>query len=256
MPVEQMWPPRPRRLAIAVTAELVDQIVSGRLHAGEDLPTEPALCESFGVSRTVVREAVKALEAMRMVTVQQGQGTRVRPLSDWDLPDPTVLAAVVRHDDENAILEDLVDVRRALEAQMAGQAAARASAAERELITERLRGLETCIGDTARYLEADVAFHDAIMAAARNRLGRAIMHNLTEEAFRSVRYVGDPSPEDVRSTHEAHRALHDAVIGGDVERAERLMDAHIRESWLRRRPTRSTAAGSPAPDNRPHGTTG
>jgi DNA-binding FadR family transcriptional regulator len=72
------WPRRPQRLATAVIAELVDRIVGGQLAAGSTLPTEPALCATFGVSRTVVREAVKSLEAMRLVKVQQGQGTTLR----------------------------------------------------------------------------------------------------------------------------------------------------------------------------------
>ena len=121
------WPRRPRRLATALVEDLVDRVVGGEPPEGATLPIEPVLCETFGVSRTVVREAVKSLETMRLVRVQQGQGTTVRPFADWDLLNPLVLAAVVRHDAENAILEDLVDVRRALEAQMAGQAAIRAT---------------------------------------------------------------------------------------------------------------------------------
>ena len=81
---------RPRRLATAVIDGLVDRLASGALTAGEALPTEPVLCESFDVSRTVVREAVKALEAMGMVSVQQGQGTTVRSLAEWDLTNPTL----------------------------------------------------------------------------------------------------------------------------------------------------------------------
>ena len=234
--VSSPWPRRPRRLATAVVEELVDRLVSDELATGDSLPTEPALCEAFGVSRTVVREAVKALEAMRLVTVQQGQGTRVRPLADWDLLNPTVLSAVVRHDADNSILEDLVDVRRALEAQMAGQAAAHATDAERAAITECMVALDSSVDDATTYLQADVAFHDAIMAASRNRLGRAMIHTVTVEAYRTMRYVGDPSREHIRLTNEAHQQVHDAVLAGDEDAARRAMDAHILESWQRRRP--------------------
>jgi DNA-binding FadR family transcriptional regulator len=230
------WPRRPRRLATAVINELVDRLVGGELPTGASLPIEPVLCETFGVSRTVVREAVKALETMRLVTVQQGQGTRIRPMADWDLLDPTVLSAVVRHDAENSILGDLVDVRRSLEAQMAGQAALKATEEERALITQRMRELDATTGDAPAYLKADVAFHDAIMAASRNRLGRAMIHNLTVEAYRSLRYVGDPSAEHIRLTNDAHQRVHDAVLSGDADKASRAMDEHILESWRRRRP--------------------
>ncbi|GAA2738234.1 FadR/GntR family transcriptional regulator [Pedococcus aerophilus] len=236
--VSTPWPRRPRRLATVVIDELVDRLVGGELPVGASLPTEPVLCETFGVSRTVVREAVKALETMRLVTAQQGQGTRIRPLADWDLFNPTVLSAVVRHDADNAILEDLVDVRRTLEARMAGQAAANATPAERAAITERMRELDASMDDAMTYLKADVAFHDAIMIASRNRLGRAMIHNLTVEAYRSLRYVGDPSPEHIRLTNQAHQEVHDAVLSGDAEKASKAMDEHIIESWQRRRRTR------------------
>ena len=71
------WPRRPRRLATAVVEDLVDRIVGGELTDGSTLPIEPVLCEMFAVSRTVIREAVKSLEAMRLVKVQQGHGTTV-----------------------------------------------------------------------------------------------------------------------------------------------------------------------------------
>lgn len=234
--VAEPWPRRPRRLATAVVEDIVDRLVSDELPAGATLPTEPVLCETFGVSRTVVREAVKSLEGMRLVTVQQGQGTRVRPLADWDLLDPTVLSAVIRHDAELSILEDLVDVRSTLEAQMAGQAAERADEGQRGLITARMAALEREVGDPARYLRADVEFHDAIMIASGNRLGRSMIHTLQVEAYRSLRYVGDPREAEMRTSNVAHRAVHDAVLGRDVEGAHEAMREHIIDSWRRRRP--------------------
>lgn len=217
--------------------DLVDRLVSAEIPAGSTLPIEPVLCETYGVSRTVVREAVKSLEAMRLVTVQQGQGTRVRPLADWDLLNPLVLAAVIRHDAELAILEDLVDVRTALEAQMAGQAATRADATQRGLITQRMTTLDAEVDDPATYLRADVEFHDAIMIASGNRLGRTMIHTLQVEAYRSLRYVGDPTSQEMRRSNVAHRMVHDAVVGGDAVAAEAAMREHIMGSWHRRRPT-------------------
>lgn len=230
------WPRRPPRLASAVIEDLVDRVVGGELPTGASLPTEPALCRTFAVSRTVVREAVKALETMRLVKVQQGFGTTVCPFAEWDLANSTVLAALVRHDADNAILEDLVDVRRALEAQMAGQAAQRATDAERQLIAARMAALEATMPDATAYLRADVEFHDAIMAASGNRLGRAIVHNLTVEAYRSLRYLGDPSAEELKISTEAHRAVCDAVLAARADAAVDAMNRHIVEAWDRRRP--------------------
>jgi GntR family galactonate operon transcriptional repressor len=233
------WPRRPQRLATAVIEALVDRIVGGDIPEGTSMPTEPALCTSFGVSRTVIREAVKSLEAMRLLKVQQGQGTTVRPLAEWDLLNPVVLAATVRHDAELSILEDLIDVRRALEAQMAGQAAVRATPEQLQEIMAAMELLENEVGSPARYLQADLGFHDAIMAASGNRLGRSAILTINTEAYRSLRYVGDPSPDDCRESNIAHRAVMVAVTARDPELAAQAMNDHILESWHRRRPNRA-----------------
>src|SRR6266404_9258939 len=94
------WPERPRRMALAVADDLVDRIVGGEFPVGSALPNEAALCGHYRASRTVIREAVQSAEAMRLVRAQQGQGTIVRAFEDWDLLNPSVLAATVRHDAE------------------------------------------------------------------------------------------------------------------------------------------------------------
>jgi DNA-binding FadR family transcriptional regulator len=86
------WPKRPARLGTAVVDVLVDRIVAGELEPGTLLPTEPRLSEVFGVSRTVIREAVKNLEQKGLVRARQGQGTRVALPDDWNLLDLMVLA--------------------------------------------------------------------------------------------------------------------------------------------------------------------
>ena len=72
---------RPGRFASVVVEELAHLIIGGDLSEGDVLPTEPALCEEFGFSRTVVREALKLLEERGLVRVEQGRGTRVQPRS-------------------------------------------------------------------------------------------------------------------------------------------------------------------------------
>ena len=242
----QPWPRRPARLATAVIEELVDRIVSGDFPSGSTLPTEPALCQTFGVSRSVLREATKALETMRLVKVQQGHGTTVLPLLNWDLVNPIVLAAVVRHDAEFEVLDHLVDVRRALESQMAGGAALRMTDSERELMDARMADLEEQVDHPDTYSAADVAFHDSILAASGNILGRAIINTLTEEAYRSLRYIGEPTRDDRERSNVAHRAIRDAVANGEADTARELMNTHILEAWERRRPTQADRARSGA----------
>src|SRR5471032_270968 len=106
---------RPGRFASVVVDELTDLIVGGTYREGDLLPTEPALCEEFGFSRTVVREALKLLEERGLLRVEQGRGTRVQPRTTWDLLDPTVLQIALAYDDDMALLDDLMMVRRVLE---------------------------------------------------------------------------------------------------------------------------------------------
>lgn len=237
------WPRRPQRLATGVVEDLVDRIVGGELPASSTLPIEPVLCELFGVSRTVIREAVKALEAMRLVTVQQGHGTTVRQVADWNLLNPVVLAASVRHDAELSILEDMVDVRRALEGNMAGLAAVRSDAEDMRRIEAALDQLYVEEDDAARYLRADLAFHDAIMIASGNRLGRAVIQTINTEAFQSLRYIGEPTPEDLKESNADHRAVFDRVAARDEKGAAHAMSDHILRSWRKRRPRSSDARG-------------
>lgn len=229
------WPHRPRRLATAVVEDLVERVVGGEMPPGSALPIEPALCQMFGVSRTVIREAVKSLEGMRLVKVRQGQGTTVRDTGDWDLLDPVVLAASIRHDAELATLEDLVDVRRALEAQMAGQAAERADAEHLCRIGTALRHVTDETSDASRFHRADLEFHDVIMAASGNRLARAVIRTVNEEALRSPRYVGEPTPADLEQSNREHRAIYERLIARDAAGAAQAMNAHIKESWQKRR---------------------
>lgn len=230
------WPRRPQRLATAVVEDLVNRIVGGELPVGSALPIEPLLCEMFSVSRTVIREAVKALEAMRLVTVQQGLGTTINDAEDWDLLDPVVLAASIRHDAERSILEDLVDVRRTLESQMAGQAAVIADDEHMRRIRAALERLYTEVDDPARFLRADLDFHYAIMAASGNRLGRAVVQTINTEAFHSLRYIGEPTRADCVESNVGHQAVFDRIEAGDEQGAARAMNDHILGQWLARRP--------------------
>ena len=76
---------------------------------GTALPTEPVLCETFGVSRTVIRETLKVLEEKGLVRVKQGQGTTVTSPEEWDLLDPVVLDDAIRNDESLNILDDLIE---------------------------------------------------------------------------------------------------------------------------------------------------
>ena len=229
------WPKRPARLGTAVVDVLLDRIVSGELEPGTLLPTEPRLSEVFSVSRTVIREAVKILEQKGLVRARQGQGTRVALPDEWNLLDPMVLEASVRHDKDLRILDDLVEVRRVLEAEMAREAAMRSTAEDREDMRRLLGQLAADAGTPDRHMLTDLEFHDAIMRASGNRLGRAVVRAIHSEARTSDRYNGYPARADCEASDIGHAQIYDRIVEGDPEGAAAAMSQHIMGSWLARR---------------------
>jgi DNA-binding FadR family transcriptional regulator len=101
--------------------------------------------------------------------------------------------------------------------------------------------MRTATKEPARYLELDVQFHEAIMEASGNRLGRAVIHALNHEAFRSGRYVGAPSASDCEQSNRGHQVIVDRLFDGDEVGATAAMNEHIYSSWLRRRPVKRSS---------------
>jgi DNA-binding FadR family transcriptional regulator len=229
------WPKRPARLGTAVVDVLLDRIVAGELEPGTLLPNEPRLCEAFSVSRTVIREAIKILEQKGLVRAKQGQGTRVAMPDEWNLLDPMVLEASVRHDKDLRILDDVVEVRRVLESEMARQAAVNATAGDRAEMNTLLDRLSAEVVTPERHMLTDLQFHDVIMRASGNRLGRAVVRAIHSEARTSDRYIGYPRRVDCEASDVGHAQIYDRIAAGDPEGAATAMSEHIVGSWLARR---------------------
>jgi DNA-binding FadR family transcriptional regulator len=232
------WPRRPARLAIPVVAALVDQVVGGALAPGAALPPEAALCTSFGVSRTVVREAIKVLEEKGLARVRQGHGTRVTEPDEWNLLDPVVLEATIRHDETMQILDDLVEVRVALECDMVRIAAQRMSSADLEELAGLVEELGSQRGRPEQYQETDTRFHDLIMRCSGNRLGRSIIRTIHPHARASSRYNPPADDEDIRRSHEGHVAIYDCLARHDADGAAAAMAEHVMGTWTLRKKKR------------------
>ena len=231
----QSWPRRPARLAHAVVESLTDSIVSGAFPPGSALPVEPDLCETFGVSRITIREAVKSLEAKGLVRARQGSGTTVTQSEEWNLLDPVVLAATVQHDDELVVLDQLVGVRSALESQMAAQAAELATDDDLREVERLLGRLDEEIATPARFIETDVLFHNWIMQASRNRLGRSIVRTVHTQARSTLLYTGTPDGHSCEQANAEHRRIVERLLARDPRGAAQAMTDHIEASWSRRR---------------------
>jgi GntR family transcriptional regulator, galactonate operon transcriptional repressor len=224
------------RRADAVVDHLIEMIVSGAIQPDQLLPVESALCEAFGVSRTVVREAIKSLEAKGLLRARQGVGTLVSAQESWNLLDPALLAAIVRHDDRYDILDQLIEVRTSLESSMAREAARRVTPADVAELRDLMTQLDAAVREPDRLDDIDVAFHERIMLASGNQLGRAIVHTVHAEARRSPHYVGHSTQTHRRQSNRQHLAVLEAIEAKDPDAAALLMAEHIATSWQRRRP--------------------
>lgn len=222
------------RLGVAVVHDLVNAIVTGEVAAGQSLPPENVLSQTFGVSRTVIRESVKRVEEKGLVNIAQGRGTEVLPPGSWNVLDPVVLSALVENDDSVGILDELAVVRGSLEGSMAAEAAAVRSEEELESLRQALEYMHETTGDK-RFEQADVDFHLVVMEASRNRLAQNITTILYTRARESSRFVGAPTDEAVQLTLDEHARILRAIERGDALAAENAMREHIRVAWQRRR---------------------
>lgn len=226
---------RPARFASFVVEELADQIVRGALPAGEVLPTEPALCEQFGFSRTVIREALKLLEERGLVRIEQGRGTTVQPRESWNLLDPLVLRIALSYDHDLALLDNLIVVRRMLEQEMAHAAAERLTAADLESLEETIARMEALYDDYDRFRDADQAFHGIVMRASGNEVGLTIVRTIHRHGGALPTLASASSRKALERTAKEHRAIFEALAARDGERAAELIAAHIDSAWAERK---------------------
>ena len=156
-----------------VVDEIGRQIVGGRWAPGDALPNEDDLVADLGVSRTVVRESIKVLQAKGLLEVRPKTGTRVRPRRVWHLLDPDVvgwLFAGIGRGVDLGDLRELHEVRTTIETAAARLAAGRRTEAELSEIEAHERRVEAAWAEPLAERAADLDFHAAVVEAAHNGL--------------------------------------------------------------------------------------
>jgi DNA-binding FadR family transcriptional regulator len=197
-------------------------IVSGRYAVGSAIPTEPVLGETLGVSRTVVREAVKSLIAKGLVTSGPKVGTRVLSQDHWNWFDPDVIAWQAKAGLTPEFLRDLQDLRRVVEPAAVRLAAQRASAQEVADLEDAFQCMTQAVTKGGDYVTHDLRFHQGLLRACRNRLliqmSKALAALLRTSFELTASKKGGPAGSIV-----LHREVLDAVIARDPERAEKAV---------------------------------
>lgn len=214
----------PERLADQLYGQILEQIVSGIIKAGEKLPSENQLCRSFEVSRPTVREALLRLHADGLVSTRQGSGTVVQKRPSQNL---------VRLSRSSDIAEMLrcMEVRMALEGQAARLAAARRTVTQLNRISTALEAMRSSFQSGAAPTRADYEFHAAVAAASGNALFGDMLSSLNETIHHSMTValgltqIG--SAERAHRVYEEHESIRDAIARGDGEAADLAMRYHL-----------------------------
>jgi DNA-binding FadR family transcriptional regulator len=211
-------------LADRVTELLLEKIRNGEFVAGERLPSEAALTQRFGVSRTVIREAMSRLKVEGMVATHQGKGTRVVHPShsarfQIDADDGSV-QAVLR----------VMELRRGLEAEVAALAAERRTAEQNAGIQRALLSIDQAVAAGRDGVDEDLAFHNAIADATGNPLYNSLLGFLRQFLREAVTLgrMTEPRFGDIKGQlRDEHCAVAEAIARQDVEGARTAARHHI-----------------------------
>jgi GntR family transcriptional repressor for pyruvate dehydrogenase complex len=220
------WPRVEPVKSTRIYAEIVRQIrgliADGQLKSGDRLPPERDLAERFRVSRTSVREAMRALESTGLVEIRPGEGAFVRPVSVEALVEPLALV-IAGH---RVAISELFEARRLLEPRIAGLAARRATPEEVAELHRILDAQAVEVGAGRTGLGQDAQFHAAIAQSTHNhaitRMVTALVDLLAQSREESLSTPGRP-----RRSHDDHRRILAAVEAGDAAGAEQAMLAHL-----------------------------
>lgn len=215
-------------LHLTLVNQITRRIAGGEMGPGTSLPTEPVLSEQFGVSRTVVREAVRVLVSMGLISVRQGSGMRVREPDAWDYLDPLMLFEQVRSGRGEGLLGELLETRRVLEVEVAGMAAARRTREELEGLRAALEGMARMLGDPAEFTALDVEFHDRILGAAHNRPLREALRPVNE-VIKEGREITNRFATDPGKSQRGHERIYEAIKWASVEDAREAMLRHVEQ---------------------------
>ena len=225
--------PRKVTLVASIVEQLVENIQNGTLQPGEKLPSERQLIQMLGVGRSSVREALQGLVMMGLVEVRPGQGSYVKSNLHSFIPD--LSKPDLSNNLQREMRLQLIETRRMIEVEIAGQAATRAKPQQidrwRETFDDYVRHIDD-FGDQ-RYLSAHKDFHLSVAVMSQNPFNvmlvsaavDAIPHTLREREFMFPTAINLPQLRE--SQVKIHRDIFDAVAKGDSDSARAAVRAHM-----------------------------
>ena len=215
-------------LSSQVAETIREQIEAGYYAPGDKLPTEPALIDKFGFSRTVVREAIAALRADGLVESRQGSGVFVIGPRQND----TGFRLFTGETDKISDIIEELELRIGIEVEAAGLAAARSSPAQEAEIQAQVDRFAQLVAEGRPTDEADFQFHMAIATATNNGRFKTFLEHVGRRMiprvkFRTVMGGVDPLPNRDAPILEEHREIAEAILARDTDRAREAMRRHL-----------------------------
>jgi GntR family transcriptional regulator, transcriptional repressor for pyruvate dehydrogenase complex len=213
-----------------VADELLDRIIAGEFPPGASVPGELELSARHEVSRMTVREAMKTLEAQRILSVERGRGTFVNPLNRWASLEAVLRAASEGKNDASAAVQ-LIELRRMLETGACELAAGRISDADIQDLHGQLASMRLAHGnnDVVAFVEADLAFHDLLRPASETvfvAVSFEPLHRILEKRRTETSKVREIQEHAIGH----HQSIVDALASRDPRRARDAMDAHMQQT--------------------------
>jgi GntR family galactonate operon transcriptional repressor len=226
--------PRTGSRQAQVTSEIGRRIVSRRYAAGATLPPQAELLEEFGVSRSILREAIKSLESKGMLDARQRRGTAVTARNLWNLLDADVLGWIAESRADPEMLIRLNEVRQIIEPGACTLAARYASAAQVQRIEDAWLRMVTYVNDVHAFVEADRDFHLALLAASCNEYLAAIGTAISAALTVSLQTT-NPTPASNSKALGDHERILAAIQVRDAAAAAKASVVQIAESLRRLR---------------------
>jgi GntR family transcriptional regulator, transcriptional repressor for pyruvate dehydrogenase complex len=198
--------------------ELLSQ---GLLSPGARLPPERELAASFGVARSSLRQALKVLEIMGVITQKVGDGSYLNKDASTVLAVPMEFLFLL----DDTSLQELVEIRLMMEPALAAKAAERATAADIALLRQSIVDLEGSKQDRVQLVSSDLLFHRVIFQATGNRLSGRLFHTIHRAMLNMI--IVTSQMVDLKHTLEFHRPILEAIEQRDPQRAFSLMTDHL-----------------------------
>jgi len=220
---------RGRNLTYSIANQIGLAIVTGIYSSDNPIPIEAELCREYDASRPVLREAVKMLTAKGLLGARPRRGTWVQPEDKWNLLDPDVLGWLLERKFSPALLIEFTELRLAVEPGAATLAANVAGAEEKAAISRAIERMQAAARGDDDPLDSDIAFHVAVLRAARNRF-YAQLTGFTATALRfSIRMTNRYKGVRLASVTD-HKKVADAIIAGNADVAGKAMRRLIQEA--------------------------